>query len=199
MFFWQKKSLKIKIAYILSRIFEPFVWMGLFGVALIFSSHFEGYNRLWWAVVLVFFLAGLPLITFLLFLKKGKIEDIDFTKREKRTPFIVTIIFYWLLGLILTWGAGGPMAVIKILALSLMLGIVVLLINFYYKTSNHALGYTAAVLLFNDFYDWDYWWLLIFVPVVWWSRYVQKKHTLGQLTLGTALAVAAWVIWRVMD
>lgn len=195
--FWQReKSITIRIAYILSRIFEPFVWIGLFGLAVIFSKYLDGYDRLFWAVELVFFLAGLPIITFWFFLKKGKIEDIDFTKREKRTPFILGVLFYWLLGLILTWGTGGPIIIVKILALALIMGTAVLLINFYYKISNHALGYTTAVLLFNELHGWDYWWLLIFVPVIYWSRHVQKKHTLGQLFLGTILAIIAWLIWR---
>lgn len=199
MFFKKEQSVEIKIAFIVSRIFEPLLWVGLFGVAVISSSYFDGYSRIFWPAELLIFLVGLPILTLWLAFKKGKIKDIDFTKREDRTPYLLAMIFYWALGMILTWGLGGPKVITKILLLAVVIGVVMLVINFRYKVSGHALGFTITVLLFNELYAWQYWWLLIFVPVVWWSRYIQKKHTWGQLILGTALAVAGWLVWRGMN
>ncbi|HRY63363.1 MAG TPA: hypothetical protein P5267_02045 [Patescibacteria group bacterium] len=197
MFFKREKTIKIKIAYWLSRIFEPLLWVGLLGVAMIFSPYLDNYNRFFWAVELLIFLVGLPLLTLWLAFKKGKITDIDFTKKEERTPYLLVILFYWAMGMILTWGLGGPVVIIKILLLAVIVGLAVLVINFYYKISNHALGFVISCLLFNELYSWHYWWLLLFAPVIFWSRWVQKKHTWGQLVLGTGLAIVGWGIWRI--
>ena len=196
MFLKKERSFQIKIAYLVSRIFEPFAWLALVGLAVVFSPELNGYNRVWWTAGLIFFLTGLPLLTLFLALKKSKVKDIDFTKRAERTPYILVILFYWALGLIFTWGVGGPKVIIKILLLAFIIGLVVLIVNFYYKISNHALGFTVASLLLNEFYDWRYFWLLFFIPLIFWSRYAQKKHTLGQLFLGTVLGVAGWLLWR---
>ncbi len=193
--FRKDKSPKEKIAYIISRIFEPLLWLGLLGVAVISSPAMDGHSRTMWSAELLVFLVGLPLLTLWLAFRKGKITDIDFTKKEERTPYLLAAIFYWALGMILTWGLGGPKVIIKILFVAVILGIMMLVINFRYKVSGHALGYTIAVLLMNEFYNWQYWWLIILMPVVWWSRQAQKKHTWGQLVLGTILAVAGWGIW----
>ena len=199
MFFKREQGWEIKIAFIVSRIFEPLLWVGLFGVAVIFSPYFAGYSRIFWSAELLIFLIGLPLLTLWLAFKKGKIKDIDFTKREDRTPYLLAMLFYWALGMILTWGLGGPKVITKILLLAVMFGVVMLVINFYYKVSGHALGYTIAVLLFNELYSWHYYWLLFFVPLIFWSRWAQKKHTWGQLILGTLLAAAGWLAWRGMN
>ena len=49
--FWEKeKSLQLRVAYVISRIFEPFLWLVVFGVMLVFLDDFAGYNRWWWAI-----------------------------------------------------------------------------------------------------------------------------------------------------
>ncbi|HOZ36873.1 MAG TPA: hypothetical protein PLR18_03535 [bacterium] len=194
--FWHKEE-KNKAAFVVSRLFEPLLWLTILGVVVITSRRLDGYDRFFWSVELLVFLIGLPLYSLWLGFKKGKIKDIDFTKREERTPYLLVVIFYWALGMIFTWSLGGPKIITKILLVAVILGIMMLIINFRYKVSGHALAYSVAALLINEFCEWQYWWLLIFVPVVWWSRWAQKKHTWGQLILGTALAVAGWGMWRI--
>ncbi len=190
----EKNKTNLKIAYFISRIFEPFLWLAFLGILLIFSNYFKGYERLYWAFGLAFFLGGLPLLTLWIGFKKIKDIDIDFTKKEKRTPFILIILFYWLIGLVLVWALSGPKLILNILLIGIILNFLVLVINFYWKVSNHSLVITAVALFINQLFGWQYVWLFIFVPLVCWARHIQKKHTWGQLGGGIILGFMAWLL-----
>lgn len=182
----------MRIAYLTSRITEPFYLATLAGIILLFSSYLNGYHRLFWGGILLLVLGILPLATLFLGLKTGKVEDIDFTDRRKRTPFILIILFYWLIGAILAWALSGPAIILDILIIALIIGSAVLVINLYWKISNHTLGVTTFAFFVNQFFGWQYWWLFILIPIVAWSRWVQKKHTIGQLIAGVCLGALAW-------
>jgi len=124
--------------------------------------------------------------------QKIKGLDIDLTRKESRTPFILIILFYWLLGLILGWALTGPKLILALLLIGIILNIIVLIINFYWKISNHSLVLTAVILFTSQLFNNNYLWLLLILPIVGWSRWVQKKHTWGQLIGGVGLAVFAW-------
>ncbi len=192
------KNVKLKIAFIISRLSEPFLLLGVLGLFILFSHYLSGYNRWEWGVGLVLFLGALPLGTLWLGVKKIKKIDIDFTKKESRTPFILIILFYWILGLILAWALSGPKIVLILLAISIMNNLLVLLINFFWKVSNHALGITVFSLFVIELFGSQYWWLVLSWPLVAWSRWIQKKHSWGQLAGGTALGILAWAMLALM-
>ena len=189
MFIKRKNDKVLKIAYIISRGLEPFWLFLLMGMVIIFSQYFAGYDSFAWGIGLLLFLGFLPVLAIWLGLKKGKVSDIDFSRKEERTPYIMTVLGFWLSGWILTWVLAGPKIISAVLLAAVVVGIVVLIINFYWKISNHALAITAVSLFINELYNWEYWWLIILIPVVSWARWVQKKHTWGQLIGGTVLGI----------
>jgi membrane-associated phospholipid phosphatase len=197
MFFRKEKSWQIKTAYIISRIFEPFLWLSIFMLLILFSHYFAGYHRLGWAIGMVLFFGFLPLFFIWSGIRRGGISDIDITKKEERTPFILAILFFWGIGLILAWFMGAPILIIKILIIALIIGIIILFINFYWKISGHTLALTAVFLMINELFGWQYFWLLLFIPLIAWSRWAQKKHTLEQLVAGVLLGMVAWVLFRI--
>lgn len=180
-------TLKLKIAYIISRFFDIVFWALPFSAIAVFSSHFSGYNRIVWIIGLLLFAGFLPFSIFWFWLKKGKISDVDFTKKEERTPTILIILFFWSLTLALTWVLSGSRLILVILSSAIIIGTLVLIINLRWKISNHTLAATIAGFLINFLYGWSYWWLFIFVPLVFWSRLVLKKHTFWQLVAGSIL------------
>ncbi len=194
MIFKKDKDLKLKIAYIISRLGEPFLWLSIFGVIILFSEYLDGYNYWLWGIGLVLFLGFMPLVTLWLGIKKIKGLDIDLTKRESRTPFILIILFYWLLGLILAWSLAGPKLILVLLLIGIILNILILIINFYWKISNHSLVLTTVILFSSQLLDKNYLWLLLILPLVAWSRWIQRKHTWWQLIGGIGLAILAWLI-----
>lgn len=194
--FQHQKSAVEKVAFVISRASDPFWLAMVIGALAIASRHFEGHNRLFWAALLTLFLAVLPLVAVWLGLKKGRIKDIDLTKREERTPFIMLIIFFWLIGALLTWSLAAPRLVVALLVDALLTALAVLFINLFWKISNHSLAITVFCFFVNQLFGWHFWPVFILIPVVAWSRLVQKKHTWGQLAGGFFLGVGAWIVLR---
>lgn len=192
-------TLKFKIAYIISRFFDAVFWALPLGAIAVFSSHFNDHNRIIWIIGLLLFAGFLPFSIFWFWLKKGKISDIDFTKKEERTPIILVILFFWSLSLIFTWALSGPRLMLIILSSVIIVGIFVLIINLRWKISNHTLAATIAGFLINFLYGWSYWWVFIFIPLVFWSRLVLKKHTFWQLVAGTILGYLFFVILKLFE
>ncbi len=188
----KRENWRLKIAYVISRLSEPFFLLAILGVVVLFSDYFNGFNRLGWALGLAVVLGLLPLVTLWLGVKKIKNIDIDFTKKETRTPFILIILFYWLMGVFLAWGLGGPRFVLSVLLVGVIVNLLVLVINFYWKVSNHTLVVTAVIFFINQLFNWSYGWLFVLLPVVAWSRWVQGKHNWWQLAGGVVLGVLAW-------
>lgn len=197
MLFKKNKKIQLQIAYIISRLSEPFLLLTIFGVMILFSKYLAGYNHWVWGVGLVLFLGVMPLATLWLGVKKIKKIDIDFTKRENRTPFILIILFYWIMGLVLGWSLAGPKLILVLLFIGIILNVLVLVINFYWKISNHSLALVAFIFFMSQLFGQVYLWLLITVPLVCWSRWIQKKHTWGQLSGGIGLGLVAWILLRI--
>ena len=194
MFFIKENDFKIKVAFWISRLSEPFLVLAVLGAMVIFSDYFSDFNRLWWAFGLALIMGVLPLMTLWLGVKKVKNIDIDFTKKETRTPFILIILFYWLLAVILSWSLGAPRLVLSVFLVGVAVNLIVLVINFYWKVSNHTLVVTAASFFINQLFGWQYGWLFLFIPLVVWSRLIQHKHTFWQLAGGIGLGAMAWVL-----
>ena len=194
LFKFKRENMKLKAAYIISRFFEPFLWLTIMGLAIIFSEYFDDYNGVSWGIMLLAFLGVLPLLALWLGVKKGRVKDIDFSKREERTAFILIILLFWFLGALLTWALAGPRLVSTILITAIIVAVAVLIINLYWKVSVHTLGITVSAMFINQLFGWQYLWLFIFIPMVAWSRWVQKKHTMAQLLGGCGLGILAWVL-----
>ena len=189
------QPLKIKIAYIVSRVFDPVLLLLPLGILVMLSGHLDGHNRLAWAVMLVFFLAVMPIITVIIMIKKKKLT-LEMERKEDRTPFFGIILFFWLIGLILVWALSGPHLAMALASSAIIIVLLMTVINFYTKISGHAMMITMAGFLINLLYGWNYWWLFLLVPLVAWSRYALKLHTIGQLIGGACLGSLVFVIMK---
>ncbi len=194
LFKFNSTARKKRLAYYISRAGDAYVFFLILALLILFSDYLAGYNRWWWGAGLVFILGIMPISVFWLGLKKGKIKDIDFTRRQDRTPYLLILLFFWIIGMILSWSLYGPKLIIILLFIAVLVNIIILLINFYWKISNHALVASVFGLFVNQLFGWQHWWLLLIIPVVAWSRWVQKKHTLGQLVGGMSVGIVAWLV-----
>jgi hypothetical protein len=131
--------------------------------------------------------------------KKGKISDLDFSNRKERTPIVLIILFCWILALILTWTLAGPRLIIMMLISAIITGVLVLIINLFWKTSNHTLAATIIGFLVTYLYGWNYWWIFILIPLAFWSRLLLKKHNIWQLASGVILGCIFFIILKILS
>lgn len=189
-------TLKLKIAYIVSRFFDAVFWALPFGAIVVFSSYFDNHDRIFWTLGLLLFATILPLVLFWFWFKKGKIFDIDFTRKEERTPYFIVILLFWIAALLLTWVLSGPHLVLVLFSDAIIIGGLVIIINLYWKISNHTLVATITGFLITFLYGWNYWWFFLFIPLSFWCRLVSKKHTFWQLVAGIGLGCLFFVILK---
>jgi hypothetical protein len=87
----------------------------------------------------------------------------------------------------------GKIFLFKLLFIFWTLALVFAIVTLFWKISVHGGVNGALVAFFNHFYGWDrYWWLVLVLFVVLWSRVVIKKHTWAQVIAAAALSIA-WV------
>jgi membrane-associated phospholipid phosphatase len=180
-----------KVAWIISRIFDPvFLIPILLGVAVWYAVA----NGMRWRFLglLMFVDAFLPFALMMIGLKLKWFSDWDITKRKERGS-----LFFWTLachffGVCLAFALGKTL-LFEILLIFWTLAVIFAVVTLFWKISVHAGVNGAFLAFFNHFYGWDkYWWLVLILFVVMWSRVFLKKHTWKQVILGSSVAIA-WV------
>ena len=180
-----------RLAWIISRIFDPVVEIPLL---LSVSAWWALTNGLRWRFIVFLMVVDglLPAIYMLWGLARGSISDWDITKKEQRRNLYgftvvmhaISMVYAFMIG---KEGLGG------ILLLFWSLAVFFALITWYWKISIHAGVNGLMVAFFNHYWGWEnYWWLLVVLLLVLWSRVEIKKHHWSQVLGGSILAIV-WV------
>lgn len=184
-------SMKRKLAWAVSRVFDPVVEIP---ILLAGSVYYALSNGLRWRflVMLLVVDALLPALYMVYGLMKGKIRDWDITRREERMGLYFFTIFAHLFGVVAAY-AVGKTDLFEILLVFWTMAVVFAVVTLFWKISVHAGTNAAVVAFFNHYYGWDrFWWLVLVLIVVLWSRVEIKKHTWAQVLVGATLALV-WV------
>ncbi len=180
-----------KVAYLISRVFDPVVEIPLLIGAAVYLSVMNGYR--WRFLVLLLVVDAIVPAVFMLWgLKSKRISDWDMTKRQERGGIYFVTVVAHLFGVVLAFYL-GKIALAKLLLVFWSLATIFALITAMWKISVHGGVNGALVAFFNYIYGWrNYWWLVIVLLMVLWSRVASKKHSFMQAVVGASLAVV-WV------
>lgn len=176
-----------KIAQIISRLFDPII-EGPFLIWL--TTQLVETDLAWKKVFLIslFFIYLLPLVFFLLSLKRGWISDLDTTKRKERYGIYSFTLFSIVICLLVFYFLNEKMIFFFYLKLFLPV-FIFFLITFFWKISGHALMNSLFILLLY-FYSNEssiLYWGIFLIILVGWSRVFLKKHTWVQVIAGSLL------------
>ena len=172
------------IAKIISYLFIPPA-MNLF-IFLLYSNRYDNGQK-GIAVILSALIFGfiLPIVTFIILRKKGKVIDNDATIKEERTvPYLYGIGFSLLARLFLYISTTSSQSIVLWEAY-LINSIVLIIVNKYWKISAHTMGAAiplGAAMLLNNIWIAGFFIILLLVG---WSRYKLKVHTLPQIIGGS--------------
>jgi len=124
----------------------------------------------------------------------GVFSNFDISKKEQRPllfSFSAFVIFCYLVFLLIL---GGP----KILFLALfaiILGLItIVVVNRWIKASIHVATATSVILLIGIIYKGYFFILLVFIPLLAWSRVKTKEHTVLETIIGSILGVTLTLI-----
>jgi len=182
------KSLKLA-ATVISRVFEPFVTMGVVSILAVYKSGLSG-------LPLYIFLFGVVIATIVLLatllhwaVKKGHLSNWDLSNRRERIVPLAVALAVLIMDLINARFFINDFLV-DLFTLYIVWTIGFFLITLFWKISGHAAGATLAAGLVIRWYGWDLWPVLIVIPLLSWARLVRKDHTLKQVTAGVIYSLA---------
>lgn len=152
------------------------------------------------ALLAVLVVTGIPLAYLLIGRKRGWVTDMELSRREERPRFILVSLSSDMLALAILWLGHAPQ-ILRLLVLTYFcLAMVMFTISSFWKISMHLAGVggfsTALVAVFGA----GALWAFLSLPLVAWARLRRRKHTPIQLVAGAlaGIAVAALVFtWLV--
>lgn len=173
------------LSRIISRVLDPVVEIPL-AVSLAVWFAVSGGLRWRFLVLILVVDAVLPFLFMLIALVKGQITSWDIRKREERIPLYLFTLFVHGIGVLLAHLLErGDLA--RILFIFWLVAAVFALITLKWKISLHT-GVNAVLVTFvNIIYAWQYWWLLLLLPLVAWARVHDRHHTWAQAAAGALL------------
>lgn len=137
--------------------------------------------------------ASIPALYIFWQVRLGKISDPHIERREERRSVFGVFIGSLCLGTVALWALGAPHSFVILTLLIFVSSLCAGAITLYWKISIHSWVLAGAITLFGLSFaspSW-YWWLLLLVPVVIWSRVYRRRHTLWQ---GVAGAIFGMVL-----
>lgn len=176
------------IATLISRIFDPFVTVGLVSTIAVFISGLNGLPLFFYLVVIVF--GTIALLATLLHwaIRRGHLSNWDLTDRKQRfIPLAVALVVLTLNLIASRFFINDFLVNLFALYISWMIGF--FLITLFWKISGHAAGTTLAAGLIIHWFGWSSWPVLLAIPLVGWARVVRKDHSVYQVVAGSFYSV----------
>lgn len=177
-------------ATIISRVFEPLVSMTFALILIPLQAGLSFWEILLWLTVFV-----VPPTLLRLWAKKVYGLDWDIKDRERRIIPLLTLLVLVVIDIvILLWF--GPIALFELFILFLVWVFGFTIITLLTKISGHTSGNALATGLIISRFGWQWWPVLLIVPLVAWARVVNKNHTIPQVILG---GLYSWILLVVFD
>ncbi len=176
----------MKFALIVSHILDP-LWV--IPAVTLLQAYKQGFV---FTFVVMIFMLIIPLILRLLY-TRGRNWDIS-TRADRPKAIMVLLV----LGLI-NWAIAALWGNPSITSLFMFYEVWMagyLIISMFWKISGHAGGMTMATGLFIHWYGWNWWPVLLLVPLMGWARVVSKNHTVVQVIAAVLYTWSALVLYE---
>ncbi len=151
-------------------------------------------NDVIWYIVSIIFLTFIPISAYGL---KKIIPNYKNAKRkeERKLAFIMAIIGY-IVGLIVVLVFNAPKGTFIIFNTYFLSGIFLTFFNkvLNIKASGHACGVTSPIILLLYFIGFRTWYMILLLPIVYWARINQKRHSYKELIIGTLVGALCAII-----
>lgn len=174
-----------RLAKILSIVLGP-VWLPILLVVMLSQTGLSTHQIYLLFPIMLLFQFLIPLAYVYIALKLGSISAWDIPKRQERYTLLIIYFVSFVISLFLIKTIGNSF-LFNLNLIFFALTVVISVITLFWKISVHSSINTAGAILLNFFFNWQLPWLYLAVPIIFWSRYKQKRHTINQLLAGTLL------------
>ncbi len=175
-----------KVAKIISFLLGPQLWLPVLVILFVFFTGVGSSLEIPLLSLLILFFIVIPFSSIVLAYKTGKVSDLDLTKRTERFKPLFIMFICFLCGLASVFFLANSV-LLHLYILFFILFIVNAVITLFWKISFHMTVNVAGAIFINYLFGWRFPWLYLCIPLVFWARYVLKKHTIAQLVGAAAL------------
>lgn len=176
------------LAKSISHIFSPIIAWPILTLILIHGTGLSAQQQS--TVLLPQLLSDIvvPVVLLTIFRRLNLISDFEITKVRERRIFFLIILACHFISVLLLWYLGNALAG-ELRLLGWVMEIAGTAITFFWKISVHLAANSFLIAIVLVVYGWQWWPLLIILPVVAWARVVRKKHTIAQTIAGSVLTL----------
>lgn len=160
-------------ARVLSRVFDPFVMLGILFILLF--SHTTIFFPAFLLMVLF------PFLLFFLAWKTKFIANWDVTDRRERPKILWILVAIEIFASVLLHTDRGIFVIVAIAGFTVM--------THFWKMSGHAMAASLMTGYIVARFGWAWWPVLLIVPLVGWARVIRRDHTIWQVIVG---ALYSW-------
>ncbi len=181
------------VANIISWVISPVVVAPAAYIAVVMLGYGNDANSMSYLMVLFAASTLAPVLLISGLKKTGKISDYNITFREQRFLPLLVLVAVNVLGYEFMKQLHPPRLLTGILLFNAINTVIILLITLQWKISIHLFILSSSVgLLFMQFGVVALW-LLLFVPVLMWSRIFLRAHNFTQTLVGGVFGFAVMV------
>jgi membrane-associated phospholipid phosphatase len=185
-------TLSDSIAKIISIIFDPAALGILILVVAIIRSDMPSFETIGWIISVVVLNGIVPLMFLVYFYRKGYVFDDVLQKKDihrQRVRLYYVFLTVVAIELIYLYFTIHYQPLYAVLTGGLVAIVVALAITYFWKISLHSSIVTLFVAMLLFIYGTKVVVAIAFIPLVFWSRIVLKRHTFWQLFAGFILAL----------
>lgn len=188
------KPLQVRIARHVSNILAP-VTVSLPFVALVALYHANNaLSVVLYTLLTLLFLSLGPMAYILIAVRRGKISDLDVSRRAERVgPFLFGIASVTI-GLFVLFYLQAPKNLETLLIITAISGVIMMVTTFWWKISIHASSLAASVTMLTALYGRGVLSAFALVVLVSWSRVVLRRHTVRQVIAGAVVSIVLAVV-----
>ncbi len=182
------------IANLISRIFEPTVALVIFTGIAAFRSGLSPVNLFWFFMALITLMLGPVMAVRLWLMKTKRVSDWHITNRKERiVPLVFLLASSMVFYLVVVQFHNRMVSTLFLLYIIWMIGF--FLITLFWKISGHTSVITLTTCMIVLWYGWIWWPVLFLIPLVSWSRFKLKHHTLAQVIAGVVYSLIIIVLY----
>ncbi len=183
----------ILLARIISMIASPLIITAPVSYALVFKTSNNAFYAIVWTAASLLFAATIGL--FVLYgVKRGMFSDFDISIKEQRKPIFIFAAIVSILYFFIIFFLHGPKILMATLG-ALLLGVLIdSFVNRKIKASIHLAVYSAFAAVLGILYGGIFWFFVILIPLVAWSRIKLKRHSLTETIVGTILGLVIVIV-----
>ena len=175
--------MKIQLATVISRVFEPALTIALVFIA---GAVHAGLSPIASVSGLAIVLG--PTLVYRFWLKKARGIDWDIKHREQRVGPFLALLGFLAVAILIAWVVEPRLLWMFGIFFVWTVGFCIITAS-WTKISGHTGGNALAGGLMVFWYGWQWWPVLLSVPIVAWARVVRGDHTIAQVVQG---AVYSW-------